>query len=132
MVDRNTEHKIMQKPLPQILDDMDDSIRLSNEATARANDAADSATKAGEKAGNEARLAAEKAIAGVEAKLGGSIAEAFTIGTQGVNDAAAVRKIAEEALALAKAVEVFARRINLANVNSLEAGDSEYKKTITS
>jgi len=58
--------KIMTKPLPQILDELEDSIRLADEAAKDARAAAEEARKAGEKAANEAaRVTAEK-IAGVE------------------------------------------------------------------
>jgi methyl-accepting chemotaxis protein len=53
--------KIMTQPLPQILDEIEDSIRLANDAAKNARDAANEARKAGEKAANEAaRVAAEK------------------------------------------------------------------------
>jgi len=66
MVDET--RKIMTKPLPQILDEIEDSIRLVNEAAKSARDAAEAARKAGEKAAGEAaRVAAEK-IARVEQK----------------------------------------------------------------
>jgi Cdc6-like AAA superfamily ATPase len=53
--------KIMTQPLPQILDEIEDSIRLANEAAKDARQAAEEARKAGEKAANEAaRVAAEK------------------------------------------------------------------------
>jgi Cdc6-like AAA superfamily ATPase len=57
--------KIMTKPLPAILDELDDSIRLANEATKDARQAAEEARRAGEKAANEARRAAEIAVAKV-------------------------------------------------------------------
>jgi hypothetical protein len=53
--------KIMTQPLPQILDEIEDSIRLANEAAKDARQAAEEARKAGEKAANEAaRVTAEK------------------------------------------------------------------------
>ncbi len=59
------QSKIMTKPLPAILDEIDDSIRLANEATKDARQAAEEARRAGEKAANEARRAAELAVAKV-------------------------------------------------------------------
>ncbi len=56
MVTEMKPKKIMTQPLPQILDEIDDSIRLANDAAADARKAADEARRAGEKA---ARLAAE-------------------------------------------------------------------------
>lgn len=68
MDDETETRKIMTKPLPQILDEIEDSIRLANEAAKNAREAAEAARKAGEKAASEAaRVAAEK-IARVEQK----------------------------------------------------------------
>ncbi len=68
MVDEIGTRKIMTKPLPQILDEIEDSIKLANEAAKNARQAAEEARKAGEKAASEAaRVAAEK-IARVEQK----------------------------------------------------------------
>jgi len=68
MVEEIKPKKIMTQPLPQILDEIEDSIRLANEAAKNAREAAEQARKAGEKAASEAaRVAAEK-IAGVEQK----------------------------------------------------------------
>ena len=58
--------KIMTKPLPQILDEIEDSIRSANEAAKDARDAAEEARRAGEKAAGEATRAAAQAIARVE------------------------------------------------------------------
>ena len=61
MANETESKKIMTQPLPQILDEIEDSIRLANEAAKNARDAADEARKAGEKAAGEAaRVAAEK------------------------------------------------------------------------
>ena len=57
---------IMVKPLPQILDDIEASIRLADEAAENARDAAEEARKAGEKAASEAARVAAQAIARVE------------------------------------------------------------------
>ena len=58
--------KIMTQPLPQILDDIENSIRLADEAAKNARDAAEEARKAGEKAAKEAERVASEAIARVE------------------------------------------------------------------
>jgi len=58
--------KIMTKPLPQILDEIEDSIRLADQAAKNARDAAVEARKAGEKAANEAIRIANERIAKVE------------------------------------------------------------------
>jgi hypothetical protein len=58
--------KIMTKPLPQILDEIEDSIQLAEEAAKTARDAAEDARKAGEKAAKEAARVASEAIAKVE------------------------------------------------------------------
>jgi hypothetical protein len=53
--------KIMTKPLPLILDEIEASIREADKAAEGARDAAEAARKAGEKAAGEAaRVAAEK------------------------------------------------------------------------
>ena len=58
--------KIMIKPLPEILDELEDSIKLADEAAKDAREAADEARKAGEKAANEAARVAAEAITKVE------------------------------------------------------------------
>jgi hypothetical protein len=58
--------KIMTQPLPQILDEIEDSIRKADEAAKNAREAAEEARKAGEKAANEAARVAAQAIARVE------------------------------------------------------------------
>jgi len=58
--------EIMTKPLPQILDELEKSIKLANAAAQNARDAADEARKAGEKAANEAARVAAEAISKVE------------------------------------------------------------------
>jgi len=61
MANEAEPRKIMTQPLPQILDEIEDSIRLANEAAKNARSAAEEARKAGEKAASEAaRVAAEK------------------------------------------------------------------------
>lgn len=58
--------KIMTEPLPKILDEIEDSIRLANEAARDARKAAEEARQAGEKAANEAARVAAEAIGRVE------------------------------------------------------------------
>ncbi|MFC2066938.1 hypothetical protein ACFLUO_07850 [Chloroflexota bacterium] len=58
--------EILTKPLPQILDEIGDSIKLADEAVKNARGAAEEARKAGEKAAREATRAATEAIAKVE------------------------------------------------------------------
>ena len=58
--------KIMTQPLPQILDEIENSIRLADEAARNAREAAEEARKAGEKAAKEAERVASEAIARVE------------------------------------------------------------------
>ena len=58
--------KILTKPLPQILDEIEDGIKLADEAVKNAREAAEEARKAGEKAANEAARVAAEAIARIE------------------------------------------------------------------
>ena len=66
MVDEIETKKIMTKPLPQILDEIEDSIKLADAAAKNAREAAEEARKAGEKAASEAARVAAEAIARVE------------------------------------------------------------------
>ena len=66
MVNEIGTKKIMTKPLPQILDEIEDSIKLADEAARNARQAAEEARKAGEKAASEATRVATEAIAKVE------------------------------------------------------------------
>jgi len=66
MADEIEPKKIMTKPLPQILDEIEDSIKLADEAARSAREAAEEARKAGEKAAGEAARVAAEAIARVE------------------------------------------------------------------
>jgi len=59
-------HRIHTEPLTQILDEIDGSISLANEAAKNAREAAEEARRAGEKAANEAARAAAEAVAKVE------------------------------------------------------------------
>jgi hypothetical protein len=66
MVDSDKPRKIMTKPLPQILDEIEDSIRLADEAAKNARDAAVEARTAGERAFSEATRIANERIDDVE------------------------------------------------------------------
>jgi hypothetical protein len=66
MVDKGETRKIMTKPLPQILDEIEDSIRLADEAAKNAREAAVEARKAGDKAFGEATKVANERIDKVE------------------------------------------------------------------
>ena len=66
MAESDKTKKIMTKPLPQILDEIEDSIRLADEAAKNARDAAVEALKAGDKAFNEATKVANERIDKVE------------------------------------------------------------------
>ena len=66
MVNNRESRKIMTKPLPQILDEIEDSIRLADEAAETARDAAVEARKAGEQAFSDASRVANERIAEVE------------------------------------------------------------------
>ena len=66
MVDNSEPRKIMTKPLPQILDEIEDSIRLADEAARNAREAAVEASKAGEKAVIEATRVVNERVAEVE------------------------------------------------------------------
>lgn len=59
-------HKIQTLPLTQILDEIENSIKLANEAAKNAREAADEARQAGEKAASEAARVAAEAIAKVD------------------------------------------------------------------
>ena len=66
MAQNSEARKIMTKQLPQILDEIEDSIRLADEAAKNARDAALEAREAGEKAAREATKIANERIARVE------------------------------------------------------------------
>ncbi len=93
--------KIMTKPLPQILDEIEDSIKLADEAAKSAREAAEEARKAGEKAASEAARVAAEAIAKVEqiAKNAMQLAELLNLA---VTDAA----VAMEKRLLGKAIAI--------------------------
>lgn len=62
----NGHHKIQTTPLTQILDEIENSIRLANEAAKNAREAADEARQAGEKAAGEAARVAAASITKVD------------------------------------------------------------------
>ena len=64
--DSESKQNFMTKPLPQILDEIGDSIRLANEAAKNARNAALEAREAGEKAAREATKTSNERIARVE------------------------------------------------------------------
>ena len=66
VTDKEKPKKIMTQPLPQILDDIENSIRLADETADNARKAAEEARQAGEKAAKEAERVATDAIARVE------------------------------------------------------------------
>ncbi len=69
VVSEQKTKKIMTQPLPQILDEIEDSIRFANEAARDARKAAEEARQAGEKAANEAARVAAEAISKAEAAI---------------------------------------------------------------
>ncbi len=66
MADEIVIKNIMTKPLPQILDELEGSIKLADLAVKDAREAAEEARKAGEKAASEAARVAEEKIEKVE------------------------------------------------------------------
>ena len=66
MVNEIEKKKIMTKPLPQILDEIEDSLKLADEAAKNAREAAEEARMAGERAATEAARVAAEAIARVD------------------------------------------------------------------
>ena len=81
-------HKIHTEPLTQILDEIDGSIRLADEAAKNAREAAEEARRAGEKAASEAARAAAEAVARVEeiARNALQLAELVKLGGHGCRD----------------------------------------------
>ncbi len=90
--------KIMTKPLPQILDEIEDSITAANEAAKDARKAAEEARKAGEKAANEAARVAAEAIGRAEqiAKNALQLAELVNLAVMEATTAAQKRLAAEK------------------------------------
>ena len=73
--------KIMTKPLPQILDEIEDSIRLADEAAKNAREAAVEARESGVKAADEATRIANERLNSIEqiAKNALALAEAMKL-----------------------------------------------------
>ncbi len=93
--------KIMTVPLPQILDEIDDSITLANEAAKDARMAAEEARRAGEKAADAVKKAAEAAVAKVRDE---ALRTIEAMGIRIDTDMNALRdKVTREALTLDKA-----------------------------
>ncbi|MFA5308651.1 MAG: hypothetical protein WC370_04080 [Dehalococcoidales bacterium] len=92
MVTEMKPKKIMTQPLPQILDEIEDSIRLSNEAAADARKAAEEARRAGEKAASEASRVAADAIFKVQKTAEEALALARLLNSTLVEMAAGVEK----------------------------------------
>jgi methyl-accepting chemotaxis protein len=85
-------HKIHTEPLTQILDEIDDSIRLANEAAKDARKAAEEARRAGEKAANEAARVAAEAIAKVNDAVQRALQLAELVKQAGMDAANAYQK----------------------------------------
>ena len=66
MVNDAEPKKIMTKPLPQILDESEESIRSANDAAKNARSAVEEAYKAGEKAARDAARIANERVEKVE------------------------------------------------------------------
>jgi hypothetical protein len=84
--------KIMTQPLPQILDEIEDSIRLANDAAADAHNAAEEARRAGEKAASEAARVAADAIEKVQKVTDEALTLARLLNSTLVEMAAGVEK----------------------------------------
>ena len=110
--------KIMTKPLPEILDELEnyvrrveDAVKLAQEAARDSREAANQARTAGEKAADAAKKAAETAIARLKQEVldgDGVLGEKIS----GLTEALATLKAnaTQEALALDKAVMAFKDR----------------------
>ena len=90
MTDSNEPRKIMTKPLPQILDEIEESIKSADEAASQARKAAAEAQTAVEKAVSEAtknaneRVIEAERIAREAMKLAESVKQALLSGTVAV------------------------------------------------
>ena len=94
-------HKIQTVPLTQIIDEIDNSIKLANEAAKDAREAADEARRAGEKAANEAARVAAEAIAKVDEIARKALKLVELLKTVGVDTAVYYEKrLAEESKAM--------------------------------
>lgn len=98
MADESEARKIMTKPLPQILDEIEESIKLANDAAKNAREAALEANKAGERAFNEATRVANERIDRVEQIAGSALQLAELLKLALVNGITAVdKKLNQEA-----------------------------------
>ena len=103
MANAGETRKIMTKPLPEILDEIEDSIKLADEAAKIAREAAAEARKAGEKAAGEARKAGEQAA--IEVRKSGE--KAIEQATLAINERIdKVEQIANNALHLAELLKL--------------------------
>ena len=84
--------KIMTKPLPQILDEIEDSIRLADEAAKNAREAAVEAREAGVKAADEATRIANERINSIEQIARNALALAESLKLIVLDGAASVNK----------------------------------------
>jgi flagellar biosynthesis/type III secretory pathway protein FliH len=84
--------RIMVQPLPQILDDIENSIALADEAAKNAREAAEEARKAGEKAAREAARVAAEAISRVEQTAKSALQLAELLNATLIEVAAAIEK----------------------------------------
>ena len=106
MADESEARKIMTKPLPQILDEIEESIKLANDAAKNAREAALEANKAGERAFNEATRVANERIDGVEQIARSALQLAELLKLALVNGITAVdKKLTEETSAKDKAAK---------------------------
>ena len=106
MADESEARKIMTKPLPQILDEIEESIKLANDAAKNARAAALEANKAGERAFNEATRVANERIDGVEQIARSALQLAELLKLALVNGITAVdKKLTEETSAKNKAAK---------------------------
>ena len=98
MVNSGETRKIMTKPLPQILDEIEDSIRLADEAAQNARDAAAEVRKAGDKAVSEATRVANERIDKVERIAENAMQLAELLKSAVIDGVAAVdRRLSEKA-----------------------------------
>ena len=106
MADESEARKIMTKPLPQILDEIEESIKLANDAAKNARAAALEANKAGERAFNEATRVANERIDRVEQIASSALQLAELLKLALVNGITAVdKKLTEETSAKNKAAK---------------------------
>jgi len=103
MVNRSEAGKIMTKPLPEILDEIEDSIRLADEAAKNAREAAVQVRKAGDKAVSEASKIANERIAEVDRMANKRIAEVDRITNERIDR---VEQVAKNAMQLAELLKL--------------------------